>query len=124
MFSKVSAKIVGGEVIVTVAENSQIINRVAFEGNNTLKSDQLGVEVQEKGHTGFDAAKADADVQRIKDAYKKIGRSEVGVSYRLVQLPNGRVDVVFKVNEGDKTGVREIKFVGNQAVSNYRLLVR
>ena len=38
-----------------------------------------------------------------------------------MQLPNGRVDVVFKVDEGDKTGVREIKFVGNQAVSNYRL---
>jgi outer membrane protein insertion porin family len=121
MFSKVSAKIVGGQVIVTVAESSQIINRVAFEGNNTLKSDQLAVEVQEKGHTGFDAAKADADVQRIKDAYKKIGRSEVQVSYRLVQLPNGRVDVVFKVTEGDKTGVREIKFVGNQAISSYRL---
>ena len=62
MFSKVSAKIVDGQVIVTVAESSQIINRVAFEGNNTLKSDQLAVEVQEKGHTGFDAAKADADV--------------------------------------------------------------
>ena len=115
MFSKVSAKIVGGQVLVSVVESSQIINRVAFEGNNTLKSDQLSVEVQEKGHTGFDAAKADADVQRIKDAYKKIGRAEVQVSYRLVQLPNGRVDVVFKVNEGDKTGVREIKFVGNQA---------
>ena len=121
MFSKVSAKIVGGQVIVTVAETTQIINRVAFEGNRTLKSDQLAVEVQEKGHTGFDAAKADADVQRIKDAYKKMGHSEVQVSYRLVQLPNGRVDVVFKMDEGGKTGVREIKFVGNQAISNYRL---
>ena len=121
MFSKVSAKIVDGQVIVTVVESAQIINRVAFEGNRTLKSDQLAVEVQEKGHTGFDAAKADADVERIKDAYKKIGHAEVQVSYRLVQLPNGRVDVVFKVDEGDKTGVREIKFVGNQAVSNYRL---
>ena len=121
MFSKVSAKIVGGQVIVTVVESSQIINRVAFEGNNKLKSDQLAVEVQSKGHTGFDAAKADADVERIKDAYKKIGRSATTVSYRLVQLPNGRVDLVFKVDEGDKTGVREIKFVGNQAVSNYRL---
>ncbi len=121
MFSKVSAKIVDGQVIVTVVESSQVINRVAFEGNNTLKSDQLAVEVQEKGHTGFDPAKADADVQRIKDAYKRIGHSEVQVSYRLVQLPNGRVDVVFKVNEGGKTGVREIKFVGNQAISSYRL---
>jgi outer membrane protein insertion porin family len=121
MFSRVSAKIVGGQVIVTVAETSQVINRIAFEGNRSLKGDQLAVEVQEKGRTGFDAAKADADVQRIKDAYKKIGHAETQVTYRLVQLPNGRVDVVFKVDEADKTGVREIKFVGNQSVSNYRL---
>ncbi|HEY1940939.1 MAG TPA: outer membrane protein assembly factor BamA [Roseiarcus sp.] len=121
MFSKVDAKIVGGQVVVSVVENAQIINRVAFEGNKTLKSDQLAVEVQSKGHTGFDEAKAKADVERLKDAYRKIGRSATQVSYRLVQLPNGRVDLVFTVNEGDKTGVREIKFVGNHAVSSYRL---
>ena len=121
MFTKVSAKIVGGQVVVSVVEASQIINRVAFEGNKTLKSDQLSVEVQSRGHAGFDEAKAKADVDRIKDAYRKIGRSATAVSYRLVQLPNGRVDLVFTVNEGDKTGVREIKFVGNHAVSSYRL---
>jgi outer membrane protein insertion porin family len=121
MFSKVSAKIVDGQVIVTIAENAQIINRVAFEGDKTLKSDQLAVEVQSKAFTGFDQAKADADVERIKDAYKKIGRNATKVSYRLVQLPNGRVDLVFKVEESDKTGVREIKFVGNHAISTYRL---
>ena len=31
------------------------------------------------------------------------------------------MDLVFTVSEGDKTGIREIKFVGNHAVSNYRL---
>ena len=34
---------------------------------------------------------------------------------RLVQLPNGRVDLVFTIDEGGKTGIREIKFVGNHA---------
>jgi outer membrane protein insertion porin family len=121
MFSKVNAKIVDGQVIVSVVESAQIINRVAFEGNSKLKSDQLEVEVQSKPHTGFDEAKATADVDRIKGAYKKIGRAATNVTYRLVQLPNGRVDLVFKVDEGDKTGVREIRFVGNHAVSNYRL---
>jgi outer membrane protein insertion porin family len=121
MFSKVSAKIVSGQVVVTVVESAQIINRVAFEGGNKLKSDQLAVEIQSKARAGFDKAKADADIDRIKGAYKKIGLSAVQVSYRLVQLPNGRVDLVFTIKEGDKTGVREIKFVGNHAISSYRL---
>jgi outer membrane protein insertion porin family len=121
MFSKVSAKIVGGQVVVTVVESAQIINRVAFEGGNKLKSDQLAVEIQSKARAGFDKAKADADIDRIKGAYKKIGLNAAQVSYRLVQLPNGRVDLVFTIKEGDKTGVREIKFVGNHAISSYRL---
>ena len=121
MFNKVSAKVVDGKIIVTLDETNQVINRVAFEGDNYLKADQLAVEVQSKGHTAFDSAKAEADVDRIKEAYKKIGRAAVTVSYRIVQLSNGRVDLVFTIDEGVKTGVTEIKFVGNNAVSNYRL---
>jgi outer membrane protein insertion porin family len=121
MFSKVSAKIVGDTVVVNVVEGGQIINRVAFEGNSKLKGDQLGVEVQSKGYSAFSKAVADADVQRIKDAYKKVGRNDVTVTYRLVQLPNGRVDLVFKVDEGDKTGVKKIVFIGNNNISSWRL---
>ena len=121
MFSKVGAKIVNGQIIVSVVESNRIINRVAFEGNSKLKGDQLTVEVHSKGRSGFDEVVAKGDLDRIKEAYKKYGRNEAKVTYRLVSLPNGRVDLVFTIDEGDKTGVREIKFVGNEHVSNYRL---
>jgi outer membrane protein insertion porin family len=121
MFSKVSAKIVGDTVVVSVVEGAQIINRVAFEGNSKLKGDQLGVEVQSKAYSSFNKDVADADVGRVRDAYKKIGRSDITVTYRLVTLPTGRVDLVFKVDEGDKTGVKSITFIGNQNMTNWRL---
>jgi outer membrane protein insertion porin family len=121
MFSNVSARVVGGRVIVTVVESNIILNRVAFEGNSKIKSDQLTVEVQSKARAGFNEAIAKGDIDRIKEAYKKFGRSDAKVTYRLVPLPNGRSDLVFTIEEGDKTGIREINFVGNQAFSNYRL---
>ena len=121
MFSKVSAKVQGDHVIVSVSASGQIVNRVAFEGNNRLKGDQLGVEVQSKPYVPFNKSVADADIERIKEAYKKIGQSDVQVSYRLVQLPNGRVDLVFKSVEGDKTGIKSIVFIGNQNISTWRL---
>ena len=121
MFTRVSAKVVGDHVNVAVVEGAQIVNRVAFEGNNKLKGDQLSLEVQSKGYVPFNREVADADIQRVKDAYKKIGRNDVSVSYRLVTLPNGRVDVVFKVDEGDKTGIKSISFIGNNNLSNWRL---
>lgn len=121
MFSRVSAKVSGDRVIVSVAEGSQIINRVAFEGNNRMKGDQLGVEVQSKSYSSFSKIVADADVERIKEAYKKIGQSDVMVTYRLVTLSNGRVDLVFKSVEGDKTGIKSIVFIGNNNITNWRL---
>ena len=120
-FTKVSAKVQGDHVVVSVIEGGQIVNRVAFEGNNRLKGDQLGVEVQSKPYAAFNKSVADADVERIKEAYKKIGQSDVTVTYRLVSLPNGRVDLVFKSVEGDKTGVKTIVFIGNQNISTWRL---
>jgi len=107
MFSNVSARIVGGKVIVTVVESNVILNRVAFEGNSKIKGDQLAVEVQSKARAGFNEAVANGDIDRIKEAYKKFGRSAAKVSYRLVPLPDGRSDLVFTIDEGDKTGVRE-----------------
>ena len=77
--------------------------------------------MQSKPHTAYNEATAEGDIGRIKDAYKKYGRNAAMVTKRLVQLPNGRVDLVFTIDEGEKTGIREISFVGNHAVSTYRL---
>src|ERR1700684_3866410 len=88
MFSKVSARAAGGRIIVSVVESNIILNRVAFEGNSKIKAEQLSVEVQYKSRAGFNEAVATADIERIKDAYKKFGRSAAKASYRLVALPN------------------------------------
>src|SRR6516165_171466 len=121
IYSSVSAKLENGKIVVTLGQGAQIINRVAFEGNSKIETKQLEVEVQSKPHTVYNEETALGDVGRIKDAYKKYGRNEAKVTKRLVQLPNGRVDLVFTIEEGGKTGIREIRFVGNHAVSSYRL---
>src|SRR5208337_2810295 len=121
LYSSVSAKLENGKIVVTLSGGAQIINRVAFEGNSQIETKQLEVEVQSKPHAAYNEATAEADIGRIKDAYKKYGRNEAKVTKRLVQLPNGRVDLVFTIDEGEKTGIREIRFVGNHAVSDYRL---
>ncbi len=121
VYSSVSAKLENGKIVVTLGQGAQIINRVAFEGNSKIETKQLEVEVQSKPHTAYNEATAEADIGQIKDAYKKYGRNEAKVTKRLVQLPNGRVDLVFTIDEGGKTGIREIQFVGNHAVSDNRL---
>jgi outer membrane protein insertion porin family len=120
LFSKVNASRQGSSVVVTVVENN-IINRVAFEGNSKLKSDQLASEVQTRSRGAYSSATVQADIERIRDLYKRGGRGDATVTSRTVDLPNGRIDVVFKIDEGGKTGVKSINFVGNSAISSYRL---
>src|SRR5271166_3560274 len=122
IYSDVSAKLVDGKIVVNLSGGgAQVINRVAFEGNKQIETKQLEVEVQSKPHTTYNEETAVGDIGRIKDAYKKYGRNEAKVTKRLVQLPNGRVDLVFTIDEGGKTGIRQIRFVGNHAFSDNRL---
>ena len=120
MFSSVSVSRRGSTVVVNVVENN-IINRVAFEGNRKVERAILESEIQTKARGPYNQAIVDADVQRIRDIYNRTGRGFAQVTSRVVDLPNGRIDVVFTINEGDKTGVKEIRFVGNSAISSSRL---
>lgn len=120
MFSDVRIARRGSQIVVTVNEN-QTINRVVFEGNSKVPRDVLEAEVQAKSRGPFSQPVVDADVRRILDVYQRSGRGLAQVTPRVVPLPNGRVDVVYTINEGGKTGVKDINFVGNNAFSASRL---
>ena len=60
IYSNVSAKVENGKIVVSLAGGSQIINRVAFEGNRQIETKQLEVEVQSKPHTAYNEATAEA----------------------------------------------------------------
>ncbi|MGA8394609.1 MAG: outer membrane protein assembly factor BamA, partial [Pseudolabrys sp.] len=62
-----------------------------------------------------------ADVQRIIEIYHRTGRFDVSVTPKIIELPNNRVDLVFEINEGEKTGVKDLRFVGANAFSYGRL---
>jgi len=110
----------GGRLVVTVVENP-VINRVAFEGNKKAKDEQLKVEVQSKPRGTLSRPTVQADVQRIIEIYHRSGRFDVKVEPKIIELPNNRVDLVFEITEGAKTGVRVIRFVGANAYSSGRL---
>jgi outer membrane protein insertion porin family len=109
-----------GRVLVSVVENP-VINRVAFEGNKKAKDEQLSSEVQSKPRGTFSRATVQNDVQRIIEVYQRNGRYDVRVDPKIIELPNNRVDLIFEIDEGAKTGVEKIIFVGNNAFSDYRL---
>ncbi|MGX4804499.1 outer membrane protein assembly factor BamA [Bradyrhizobium guangdongense] len=110
----------GGQIIVSVVENP-VIGRVAFEGNKKIKDEQLTAEVQSKARGTFSRAMVQSDTLRIAEIYRRSGRYDVTVTPEIIEQPNNRVDLVFTINEGAKTSVKSIEFIGNNAFSSYRL---
>src|SRR6478736_6591253 len=120
LFSDVRISHSGNRLVVTVVENP-VINRVVFEGNKKAKDEQLSAEVQSKPRGTLSRPTVQADVQRIVEIYHRTGRFDVSVDPKIIELPNNRVDLVFEIKEGDKTGIKEIRFVGTKAYSSSRL---
>ena len=120
LFQDVRISQPGGRVLVSVVENP-VIGRVAFEGNKKVKDDQLTAEVQSKPRGTLSRPMVQADASRIAEIYRRSGRYDVSVVPEIIEQPNNRVDLIFTVNEGVKTGVKQIEFIGNKAYSSYRL---
>ncbi|KAB2669515.1 outer membrane protein assembly factor BamA [Ochrobactrum sp. LMG 5442] len=120
LFSDVRINQSGSTLVVDVTERS-VVNNVLFQGNKKIKDPDLARAVQLKARSPYDAATMEADVEAIKGAYAHIGRSDATVNARTVDLGQGRVNVVYEINEGSRTKIANVDFVGNQAFSSRRL---
>jgi len=120
LFNDVSIFVQGSALIVDVDENSTV-NRVFFEGNSRLKDDVLKTIVRLAPQSVYSDEQASTDVERIEIAYARVGRRDAKVSFEAVPLENNRINVIYRVDEGDKTKIARINFVGNNTFSDRRL---
>lgn len=109
-----------GALVIQIKENP-VINRVILEGNKKLKEDKLRPEIKMQPRQIYTRSKVRADVARILELYKRQGRYAATVEPKLVQLDQNRVDVVFEIQEGAKSKVRQINIIGNEKFSDGEL---
>ncbi len=119
-FSDVRITVSGSTLVVTVSEN-ELVNQVVFNGNRKIKDDRLQAIVQTQPLGPYSQAMIDADIERIREAYRGIGRGDVEITTQTAPVGQGRVNLAFVINEGDRTKIADISFVGNQAYGDGRL---
>ncbi|MFP6755373.1 MAG: outer membrane protein assembly factor BamA [Alphaproteobacteria bacterium] len=120
LFADVSMRREDRTLIVQVVENP-IINRIAFEGNRYIKDGALASEVQLRPRVVYTRTKVQKDLTRLLEVYRRSGRFSARVVPRVIQLEQNRVDLVFEIKEGARTGVQRIVFVGNRVFRNGKL---
>ena len=107
LFQNINVSTQGDRVIVTVVE-AAVIDRVAFQGNHRMKDEQLQQEIQSKARGTLSRAGGAGRHRahhRNLPAQRAIRRHGGSADHRSAEQPR-RPD--FSVNEGEKTGVKEI----------------
>lgn len=120
LFADVSIRREGGVMLVQVVENP-IINRIAFEGNKRIKTEDINPEVQLRPRTVYTRTRVQNDVERIQELYRRKGRFAARIEPKIVQLEQNRVDLIFEIEEGQMTGVQAINFVNNNVFDDDEL---
>ncbi len=120
LFGDVKIERQGGSLVVTVSE-SPLVNKVQFEGNKRLTDEQLSTVIETKPRGFLSKSRVQSDVQRLLEVYRRSGRFRASIEPKIINLPQGRVNLVFEIDEGDKTAVSRISFVGNHSFSSDRL---
>lgn len=120
LFSDVGIKMMDGQLNITVKENP-IVHNVYFEGNKKLDDDTLKSEIILKPRTVYTLNKIQNDADRLLEIYKRSGRFGATVNPKIIQKDQNRVDVVFEIDEGNKTTVKKINIIGNAKFSDDEL---
>jgi outer membrane protein insertion porin family len=113
LFHEVDVRWEQGTVYIQVKENP-LVNQVVVEGNKNVDTKVIKENIILKPRTVFTAAKAQRDAQLIKDMYRARGRFLTQVKPQIIGRDQNRVDVVYKVEEGEDTEISAIRFVGNK----------
>lgn len=106
-----------GVLVIKVVENP-IVNKRVFDGNDKVDDKILESEVQLAPRSIFSRAKAQEDVKRILEVYKRSGRYAVVVEPKIIQRDQNRVDLIFEINEGPAASIDKVNFVGNKHYSD------
>ena len=108
------------DLVITVVERP-VIASLTLSGNKLIPKDALLKGLKSGGIAEGEVLKR-ASLQVVKNEleqqYSQQGRYDAAVTIDTIPKPNNRVDVVFKIYEGDAAKVVDIQVVGNTIFSD------
>jgi len=120
LFADVQIGRKGNSLVISVVENPLVAN-IYFEGNHAIKEEDLRKELELRSRAVFTTRLAQTDQQKILNAYAAKGRYAATVEPQIVRLPQNRVNVIFKIVEGDEAKITRIVFTGNKSFTQKEL---
>lgn len=98
-----------------------VIRELIFEGNKAISQDKLKEAVEVKINSIVSAKDLAKSVKKIKKLYVDEGYSQAEIETVREQISPHELKVIFRITEGSKILIREIRFEGNRAFTAGKL---
>jgi outer membrane protein insertion porin family len=98
------------------------VSKVEFQGNQRVKTHRLIKETKTRAGATLDERQVKEDSEKIHDYYEKSGYDQVAVTYEIQRDRSaGQGTVIFRIHEGNKVHISDIRFIGNAHISARKL---
>ncbi|OSM05164.1 putative surface antigen [Magnetofaba australis IT-1] len=115
-FKNIELEREGAALVVKVVENP-LIQEVNFKGAYAFDDEELKDIVKIKARDIFSKSEAEKDLAALRQAYRVKGLFLAQIDLLTKALPENRVELTYKIREGEKSKVREVRLVGNEKLS-------
>ena len=100
-----------------------MINQLVIVGEKSNKyKDQIRKIIKSKAKKSFIKSNLARDIDLIKNLYSSLGYNFTNVEANFKKIDQSRIDLILKIDKGDKTKISKINFLGNNNVRSSRLI--
>ena len=120
-FSDISIEINNNILSITVKENP-IVNLIIFDGEKADKhKDRIKEFLLLKENSPFAENNIKHDISQIKAFYRALGFYFIKIDAEIKNLKKNRVDIVYKIDKGEKAKIAKIYFLGDKKIREKKL---
>ena len=110
-----------GVVLVYQVQEKPIVREITFEGNKEIKTDKLKEVLEFRLNSVFSAKDLAKSVVKIKKLYGDDGYYLADIQTEVKKTSSSDMNVLFKIVEGEKVLIKEIRLDGNKAFSDGKI---
>ena len=114
-------------LLLLVVKERPSIDKIRITGNDKIKKEELEAGLAQSGLKAgkiFQRVTLEQVELELERMYHGLGRYSANISTEIETLPDNRVVLNVKINEGDVATIRHINFTGNDRFDNEELMKR
>jgi len=110
-----------GKTVIFDIKEKPVIGHVTISGERELKEDDIRETITVIPNTILNPQKIREAEDNIKSLYKSKGFYNTEITTELSYPKSDRVDIEFRIEEGEKVFIKNIRFVGNESFKDSQL---